>query len=273
MTLASFPLLIRRWNRSKLYHINHSQYAQLVEYMPEDVFLTRLKTIDEHVYKEYPHVWTDTYLFLAAILLVVIAAAFSVVARAANISMWYPLIILVMPIMIGVITTRRRNTYYSRLTKYYESLQSCLKELNSLDVTRQVKWGLRRLRDGDTANSLHLRPPLSRYHINFIIDIIQIDTENELAQDGEILPAYHTSMTDIVLDIGPEMQQAPGNRSNYISLRIQASPHSLPPAYEHNELEPSRPPPDYINNTEESTSVGVFQSNSGGQNTTNADTR
>ncbi|CEP07270.1 hypothetical protein [Parasitella parasitica] len=147
---------------------------------------------------------------------------------------------------------------------------SCLKELNSLDVTRQVKWSLRRLRDGDTASTLQLRPPLSRYHINFIIDVIQINTENELAQDGEMLPAYGRSMMDIVLDIGPEMQQAPGNRSNYISLRMQTSPHPLPPAYEHQELSPAHPPPEYTNSNEANTPSLNSRSNSGDQNITNA---
>lgn len=33
MALASFPLLVRRWSRSKLHHIDYSKYAQLVEYV------------------------------------------------------------------------------------------------------------------------------------------------------------------------------------------------------------------------------------------------
>ncbi|OAD08354.1 hypothetical protein MUCCIDRAFT_182437 [Mucor lusitanicus CBS 277.49] len=269
MALASFPLLVRRWNRSKLHHIDYSKYTQLVEYMPEDVFLTRLKTIDKHVYNEYPHVWVDTYLFLTAIMLVVATAAFSVVARAANLSMWYPLIILVVPIVIGFITTRRRNAYYTRLSK------SCLKEMNSLDVTRQVKWSFRRLRENDTAAVLHLRPPLTRYHINFVVDVIQINTENELADEGEMLPAYHTAMMDVVLDIGPEMEQAPGNRSNYISVRMPSSSASpLPPAYEHHELEPVHPPPEYINNAQSTMPSSTSQSNTRDENnTTNAPIR
>lgn len=148
-------------------------------------------------------------------------------------------------------------------------MQSCLKELNSLDVTRQVKWSFRRLRENDTAIALHLRPPLSRHHINFVIDIIQINTENELAQEGEVLPAYHTSMMDVVLDIGPEMEQAPGNRSNYISVQMPTSTisHPLPPAYEHHELEPVHPPPEYLNHTETS------QSNARDESTLNINIR
>jgi hypothetical protein len=114
-------------------------------------------------------------------------------------------------------------------------------------VTRQVKWSFRRLRETDTAVSMHLKPPLSKYSINFIIDVIQINTENELAEEGEILPAYDTSMMDVVLDIGPEVEQAPGNRSEYIAPQNRLiHSHRLPPAYERDLGEPLHPPPAYL---------------------------
>jgi hypothetical protein len=117
-------------------------------------------------------------------------------------------------------------------------------------VTRQVKWSFRRLRETDTAVSMHLKPPLSKYSINFIIDVVQINTENELAEEGELLPAYHTSMMDVVLDIGPEVEQAPGNRSEYLVPQSTANTlmhsHRSPPAYERALEEPSHPPPAYL---------------------------
>lgn len=81
------------------------------------MFITRLAAIEQHVAKEYPQIWIDTYLFLIAILLVAVAAAISIVARAANAGLWYPLIILLVPAMIAFFTTRRRNTYYIRLAR------------------------------------------------------------------------------------------------------------------------------------------------------------
>jgi hypothetical protein len=142
--------------------------------------------------------------------------------------------------------------------------------MNSLDVTRQIKWSFRRLRDTDTPTSLLLSGPLSRYSINFVIEVIQIDTEVELAEEGETLPAYDTSMMDVVLDVGPEAElQAPGNRSEYITPPPQASitsngrvmlSHPLPPAYEHDEhnnnnhesieMGPVHPPPAYLHESE-----------------------
>ncbi|ORE06752.1 hypothetical protein BCV72DRAFT_119542 [Rhizopus microsporus var. microsporus] len=239
MALASFPLIIRRWRRSNLHYGDYAQYSRLREYLTEELFITRLTAIEQHVAKEYPQIWIDTYLFLIAILLVAVAAAISIVARAANAGLWYPLIILLVPAMIAFFTTRRRNTYYIRLARYYDSLQSLLKELNSQDVTRQIKWTFRRPRDTDTSAELLLKQPLSAYNINFVIDISQVDTETELAQEGEALPAYDTSMMDIVLDIGPE------------NVREQSTGHPLPPSYDRSiEMgDIQQPPPAYpINN-------------------------
>lgn len=257
MALASFPMIIRRWRRSKLFSGDYAQYTQLREYLPEDIFLSRMDALEKHTIKEYPHIWIDTYLFLTAIMFVIATAAFSIIARAANLSMWYPLIMLSVPAVIAYFTTKRRNAYYRRLASYYEALQSVLKEFNSLDVTRQIKWSFRRLRDTDTALAMHLPHSLDRYNINFVIEVIQIDTETELAEEGEILPAYDTSMMDIVLDIGPETEQRVDGASPPLSQAARSSgtisSHPLPPAYENDgpnqvsiELQPIQPPPAYL---------------------------
>ncbi|EIE81127.1 hypothetical protein G6F46_011744 [Rhizopus delemar] len=240
MALASFPLIVKRWSKSKLHYGTYAQYIHLREYLTEELFLTRLDAIEQHVLNEYPQVWLDTYLFLFAIVLVAVAAAISIVARATNLSVWYPLLILLAPAIIAFFTTRRRNSYYVRLSRYYDSLQTLLKELNSQDVTRQIKWSFRRPRESDTAFNLMLKPPLVLYNINFIVEASQIDIENELAQEGETLPAYDTSMMDIVLDMGPNHPQEP---------RLMTQGHPLPPAYDPSstiEMRPIRqPPPSY----------------------------
>ncbi|KAI9253154.1 hypothetical protein BY458DRAFT_522162 [Sporodiniella umbellata] len=238
MALASFPLVNKRWSRSKLHYGDYAQYSHLREYITEDVFLTRLESIEQHVLAEFPQVWIETYLFIVAIALVALAAAISIVARATDLSVWYPLLILIAPAIIAFYTTRRRNTYYGRLGQYYDSLQSLLKEINSQDVTRQIKWSFRRPRDTDTALSLVLKPPLGFYNINLVIDVSQINTENELAQGGEALPAYDTSMMDIMLDMGPNTHEP----------RLSAPAHPLPPAYDPSPIEMravQQPPPVY----------------------------
>lgn len=93
-----------------------------------------------------------------------------------------------------------------------------------------------------------------------MIDISQINIENELVEEGEILPAYDTSMMDIVLDIGPAVQQSPGNTSDYISSPLSTVSsgavllaHPSPPDYgqitSSVELETvAAPPPAYLSN-------------------------
>lgn len=90
--------------------------------LPEAIFLARIETLDFHIFKGYPHVWLDTYLFFIAVCFVIAAAAFSIIARAAQLSMWYPLIMLLIPASIGFITTKRRNTYYKKLAVVRNSL-------------------------------------------------------------------------------------------------------------------------------------------------------
>ncbi|KAI9262778.1 hypothetical protein BY458DRAFT_514981 [Sporodiniella umbellata] len=234
MALASFPLIVERWKISKLYHLDYVRYRHLRDYLPEELFRVRLVAIEQHISAQYPQVWMDTYLFAIAISMVGVAAAISIMARASNLSVWYPLLILIIPAAIAIFNTRRRNTYRRRLARYYDSLQGLLKELNSQDVNRHIKWSLRRLRETDNAEDMVLKPPLALYNINFIIVVSQIDTVTEFA--GENLPAYNTSMMDVVLDIGPR----DGQTSNYSS-------HPLPPAY-HASIEMSavrQPPPAY----------------------------
>lgn len=96
--------------------------------------------------------------------------------------------------------------------------------------------------------------PLRHYNINFVIEANQIDTEAELAEGGETLPAYDTSMMDIVLDIGPEAEQRPEMISRPLpTTERRVSSHPLPPAYEHEgvdheaiQLQPVQPPPAYL---------------------------
>lgn len=79
--------------------------------------------------------------------------------------------------------------------------------------------------------------------------------ENELLEGGEHLPAYDTSMMDVVLDIGPEAESAPSNMSDYIiqvpHATLPRRAHPLPPAYEQEEepveMNPVQPPPAYLN--------------------------
>lgn len=97
--------------------------------LSQDIFLARLEALDKHIIEEYPHIWLDTYLFFTAICFVIATAAFSIIARAANLSMWYPLTMLVIPAIVGFITTRRRRTYYKKLATV-RRIDKCIDNFN-----------------------------------------------------------------------------------------------------------------------------------------------
>jgi hypothetical protein len=136
--------------------------------------------------------------------------------------------------------------------KYYDSLQALLKEFNSQDVYRQLKWSFRRLRDDDTAGVMLLQYPLSTYRINLVIQVHQINTETELAEEGETLPAYGTGMTDVVLDMGPNYQACPEDGVHPVERSTETA--IFPPSYENSnvpaaetiEMMPTNPPPAYL---------------------------
>lgn len=136
--------------------------------------------------------------------------------------------------------------------KYYDSLQALLKEFNSQDVYRQLKWSFRRLRDDDTAGAMLLQYPLSTYRINLVIQVHQINTETELAEEGETLPAYGTGMTDVVLDMGPNYQACPEDGVHPVERSTETA--IFPPSYENSnvpaaetiEMMPTNPPPAYL---------------------------
>jgi hypothetical protein len=52
---------------------------------------------------------------MLAIVFVIASAAFSLVARAAGVSMWYPLILLIFPAVLSLWTSRRRATMVYRV--------------------------------------------------------------------------------------------------------------------------------------------------------------
>lgn len=76
-----------------------------------------MATIRQLIRNEYPNIYPDTYMFMTAVLLVIATAAFSIIARGLEISMWYPLLILFAPAFLAYWTTRRRSMHYLKLNR------------------------------------------------------------------------------------------------------------------------------------------------------------
>ncbi|ORZ13965.1 hypothetical protein BCR42DRAFT_483145 [Absidia repens] len=209
MGLAEFALVSRKWKPAVLMLKSTNDYSNLLEYIAPNVLESRLSNISSLVQNSYPQIWIDTYLFVLAIFFVLFAAAFSIALQATasqREKLWYPLLILIVPVIIAFWTSRRRSEYYEKLKIFNELLQKYLKEFNSTDMAQQIKWQHRRLREDDTAESLALPGPLSRWQVVMIIEVIQIDPEDiHPLVDGMdmVLPSYNAAAEDIVLDIGP----------------------------------------------------------------------
>ncbi|KAJ8654091.1 hypothetical protein O0I10_010302 [Lichtheimia ornata] len=237
MPLAVFALVIHRYRPSRLVIAPYESYPQLAEYLPKDQFDSHMLTLRQLVRKEYPNIYPDTYMFMSAIGFVIATAAFSIVARGLEISMWYPLLILVAPAILAYWTTRRRSIHYIKINNFQEHLQQCLKDLSELDRPHQVRWDYRRLRDYDTARDLHLPPPLNNWSISLVIEAVQIDPEAEVIArgmtGGDTLPSYGAATHDVVLDMGPDLQ-CDDDRHPLESMRemdVTDQQRILPPSY------------------------------------------
>lgn len=85
--------------------------------LPEEVFNARMERLQLLIRKEFPNIHPDSYMFSVAILLVIITAVFSIIARGLEISMWYPLLILLAPGLLAYWTTRRRSMHYLKMSQ------------------------------------------------------------------------------------------------------------------------------------------------------------
>ncbi|KAI8388899.1 uncharacterized protein BYT42DRAFT_468938, partial [Radiomyces spectabilis] len=204
MALASFALINHRWKPATLVRSEYEVYRLLPGYLSKETFDQRMNDIEKLIRKKYPHIWLDTHLFALAICLLILAGVFAVIVHIKDIMQWYPLLILIAPAIIAYWTTWRRSTYLLRLNKARTTRRYLIIQMTSHDINSQVKWGYRRLRDDDSAQTLHLADPLGKHRVSLIIEIIQIDMEMQASCEmSELLPSYRAAADDVVLDIGP----------------------------------------------------------------------
>ncbi|KAG2221721.1 hypothetical protein INT45_007127 [Circinella minor] len=207
MALATFAVVIHRYKRCAFIVAEYEVYQNLAEYLPKEIFEQRMKTINNLVKEKYPNIYPETYMFSIAVILVIATAAFAILGRSLDISIWYPLAILIVPAMLGYGSTRRRSQYLRKFLSFQNMLDTCLKDMTTQDLTHHVKWGYRKLRECDTAHTLHLKRPLSSWTVSIVIEAIQMDPEMDTTRViGEVLPSYAIATQDIVLDVGAPVQ-------------------------------------------------------------------
>ncbi|KAI7855406.1 hypothetical protein BDC45DRAFT_506121 [Circinella umbellata] len=201
--------------------------------MSKETFEERMKKMNQLVIKDFPHVWIDTYLFTLAMILVIAAAIFAVIAVELDIVTWYPLCILVIPAIIACWTARRRSLYTIKLNKFHQNLNECLGNFSMMDSqNHSLQWTYRAANDIDRRNcesSLNysrLNNCINKNHHHAAILVIEIirqhvdsrsqrpsgtfTNNNSIGQDDitEILPMYTSVTQDIILDMGPPPQHS-----------------------------------------------------------------
>ena len=101
----------------------------------------------------------------------------------------------------------------------------------------------RKLRECDTAQTLHLEKPLSSWTVSIVIEAIQIDPEMDTTRViGEDLPSYAIATQDIVLDVGAPVQDT------VVQLRdmdLTDVPSITTTTHDRNHSPFLPPPPDY----------------------------
>ncbi|KAJ2956193.1 hypothetical protein NQZ79_g7919 [Umbelopsis isabellina] len=171
-------VITQRWRPPRVLHDRHENLAVLFEFLPRETFDARIKELRHLVRKKYPSSHLDYYIFALAIIFVIASAAFSLVARAAGVSMWYPLILLLFPASLSLWTSRRRATMVNRVKEFEKSFRSYLGDLNKRDASQhQIKWSVRRA-------SRHDRTAMGNACL--VIELAQCDPESEV----DALPLY-----------------------------------------------------------------------------------
>ncbi|KAI9008878.1 hypothetical protein CLU79DRAFT_711369 [Phycomyces nitens] len=227
MVLATFGIITRRWKPTYLAVDSYASYRGLADHIPENLFNQRITDLNLFIKKNYPHVYPDSYMFLIALFLIVLAAVFSIVTRVLDISLWYPLLILIAPALIAYWTTRRRSLYYLRLSKFYDHLHTHLKEVSSNDSSHYIRWGYRRLRNDDTSESLHLEHDITHWRIVYVIEIIQLDPEVDHSYHGrEVLPSYNAACQDVLPSYNTVSQNSPQNDTSPDTPQNATSPET-----------------------------------------------
>ncbi|GAB5591633.1 hypothetical protein Unana1_06533 [Umbelopsis nana] len=185
MTLfTSMVIITQRWRPPRLLYEAYDNLEDLSEFLPRETFESRTKALSSLVRKRYPSSYLDYYIFILAILFVIASAAFSLVARAAGVSMWYPLILLVFPAVLSLWTSRRRATIVYRIKEFEKMLKSHLSDLNKKDASQhQLKWSVRRATRHDR---------VSRATACLVIELAQCDPE----ADVDTLPTYQEASED-----------------------------------------------------------------------------
>ncbi|KAI8079498.1 uncharacterized protein B0P05DRAFT_540822, partial [Gilbertella persicaria] len=111
--------------------------------MPENTVKRRLDQLDQLVRHHCPSHHIDFYVFIVAILCVVCSAIFTFIARSLHISMWCPLLLLLIPTGLSFWTSKKRSTLGVRMKQFESLVNKTLYDFSSLD--QHILWTMERM--------------------------------------------------------------------------------------------------------------------------------
>ncbi|KAI9253487.1 hypothetical protein BDA99DRAFT_540739 [Phascolomyces articulosus] len=183
--LTSMSIINMRWRPPRIwFEDDELRIATLGDILPKQELETRLKQLNQLVRAQCPSSHIEYYVFIFIITCIACSAGFSLAARSADISMWYPLILLIIPAALSFWTSRRRATLLYRIKQFEQVLKQTLREFNKKD---RIQWSFRRPTSDD--------PLPNKFRTARLCLII------ELTRPEEDLPSYQAAVTDVAFPI------------------------------------------------------------------------
>ncbi|OBZ81459.1 hypothetical protein A0J61_10496 [Choanephora cucurbitarum] len=142
MVLASLYIVSLRWKPPKLMFMEPQQkiMARLALHIPEALIQAQMDQLDQLVRHQCPSHHIDLYVFIVAVVCVVCSAVFTFVARSLEISMWCPLLLLLIPTGLSFWTSKRRSTLATRTKKFEGLVRKTLYDFTT--VNPPILWSL-----------------------------------------------------------------------------------------------------------------------------------
>lgn len=184
--IASF-----KWRPPKVIIENEDELiTKLSSILPRALAEERVDRLKQITKEQCPSQHIDFYIFLIAISCIICSAVFTFIARSLNISMWFPLLLLLVPTALSFWTSKRRNKIYTKIRKFEKLLKKTLNEFTKNDCSHFIVWTFERVQLDKT--------PCKSIRLCFMVRITQLDPEIGLREDGgsnnEELPTYHAAV-------------------------------------------------------------------------------
>ncbi|OAD04722.1 hypothetical protein MUCCIDRAFT_108555 [Mucor lusitanicus CBS 277.49] len=190
--VACFYIVSLRWKPPKMIMLDEANVISgLSSFIPQAVAEARVEQLNRLVANQCPSHHVDFYVFTIAVLCVICSAIFTFVARSLHISMWCPLLLLLIPTALSFWTSKRRSTLIVKIKEFESALKKTLYEYTATD--QNLKWTLQRVPIDEA--------PCTSVRFSFVIHITELDPE--MVYVGEELPSYQAALLNTATPFHP----------------------------------------------------------------------